>query len=556
MADASTRRTTADPDVVYALDWVVSSSGYVSASGWLVHHQTPVVSVALVLETHEGRQYIPGDYGRRRSDIPTTCRGQGQCGFVIFGSASNARPERIVLRANLASGDTCDVEIEVTAAADTTGHPPKLLRAISAPGWRARLTQRLWWSRVLLAHAASGGLRHLLRVRGRHAGRLRAARTPLPALEISALLDALRADRSPRPSLMIDNDLGGGTTLYREQWIRRRTGAGGVVVLLYYDFHGMRYVLRYVTATRDESFATDALDVLLLLATAVEFDGIVLNHVCSFPDPSLLARLLPVLTQVTGAPLTVAVHDYFSVCPSLNLLDDGGRFCGVPQIERCRQCLPNIRGETRRLTPWEDIDAWRAAWAPCLEAATTVLCFSHASQALLERAYPHLDGEKFRVQPHAVDYLPARAVTVNVEQPLHIGVVGEITTAKGAGIIGEMAQLIETQRLAAQITVIGTLQRGRETPVLRILGPYRREDLPQLIERCGANVFFLPSIWAETFSYVAEELMQLGVPVAVFDLGAPAERVARYPRGLLIDRIDAAHALQRLIAFHAELRTR
>jgi hypothetical protein len=28
----------------------------------------------------------------------------------------------------------------------------------------------------------------------------------------------------------------------------------------------------------------------------------------------------------------------------------------------------------------------------------------------------------------------------------------------------------------------------------------------------------LPSIWPETFSYVAEELMQLGVPLAVFDL--------------------------------------
>jgi len=66
----------------------------------------------------------------------------------------------------------------------------------------------------------------------------------------------------------------------------------------------------------------------------------------------------------------------------------------------------------------------------------------------------------------------------------------------------------------------------------------------------------LPSIWPETFSYVAEELMQLGVPLAVFNMGAPAERVAQYENGMVIDRVDAAHALQQLRAFHAKLRTR
>jgi hypothetical protein len=47
--------------------------------------------------------------------------------------------------------------------------------------------------------------------------------------------------------------------------------------------------------------------------------------------------------------------------------------------------------------------------------------------------------------------------------------------------------------------------------------------------------------------------MQLGVPLAVFDLGAPAERVAHYAPGLRIERVDAALALERLMAFHAAL---
>jgi glycosyltransferase involved in cell wall biosynthesis len=77
--------------------------------------------------------------------------------------------------------------------------------------------------------------------------------------------------------------------------------------------------------------------------------------------------------------------------------------------------------------------------------------------------------------------------------------------------------------------------------------------LADLVEGCGANVFLLPSVWPETFSYVAEELMQMGVPLAVFDLGAPAERVARYAEGLILKRIDAALALDELVLFHARL---
>ena len=116
--------------------------------------------------------------------------------------------------------------------------------------------------------------------------------------------------------------------------------------------------------------------------------------------------------------------------------------------------------------------------------------------------------------------------------------------------------MIRAQRLPARITVIGQLHGGHQSRELRILGPYQREALPDLVEDCGANVFLVPSVWPETFCYVADELMQLGVPLAVFNLGAPAERVARYENGLVIEQVDAAHALQRLITFHAERQAR
>ena len=36
-----------------------------------------------------------------------------------------------------------------------------------------------------------------------------------------------------------------------------------------------------------------------------------------------------------------------------------------------------------------------------------------------------------------------------------------------------------------------------------------------------------PSIWPESFSYVVQEIMLMGLPFVCFDLGAPAERVRK-----------------------------
>ena len=46
----------------------------------------------------------------------------------------------------------------------------------------------------------------------------------------------------------------------------------------------------------------------------------------------------------------------------------------------------------------------------------------------------------------------------------------------------------------------------------------------------------------------------MGMPVAVFDLGAPAERVKKYSKGLIIVKIDAEYALRKILGFTSEMR--
>jgi glycosyltransferase involved in cell wall biosynthesis len=354
---------------------------------------------------------------------------------------------------------------------------------------------------------------------------------------------------------MIDHNLGGGANLYRDGQVRRRRDSGIPVLTLYYNLPTMTYYLQYADREAERTFALDSLDALVYLVESVEIDEIVLNNAVSFDDPLMLATLLPYLKRVTGAKFTVALHDYFAICPSWTLLDDQGHFCRVPNIVRCRECLPNVSGNSSLFTDCKDIDRWRSTWGRCLQEATTILCFSRSSIELLHRAYPSLDPDKVELQPHGVEEFSKSEFRPDFATELHIGIVGDISAPKGADIVREIAGLIIQRSLPIKITVIGTVDRVSESRVLRITGPYKRQDLPRIIEMAGANVFFLPSICPETFSYVTAELIQLGLPLVVFNIGAQGEKVAKYGHGLVVDEVSAPAALEKLIAFHRQLQT-
>jgi len=134
-----------------------------------------------------------------------------------------------------------------------------------------------------------------------------------------------------------------------------------------------------------------------------------------------------------------------------------------------------------------------------------------------------------------------------------IGVVGKLNMQKGAQVVADLARLIERERLDTRIVVIGSLELAFRSPCLEVTGTYTRDDLAALVEKHGVNMFFFPSIWPETFSYVVAEICALGLPIVAFDLGAPAERLRGNPLARLVPRVEARAALDTLLEFHRSL---
>jgi glycosyltransferase involved in cell wall biosynthesis len=266
--------------------------------------------------------------------------------------------------------------------------------------------------------------------------------------------------------------------------------------------------------------------------------------------------------------LHMVVHDFFAVCPSVNLLDHRGRYCGIPEPSACDTCLSRLADsaeatEFSRLFAGKypevrsaGIGPWRKTWLEILGLMDTVVFPSASTRDLFRKAYPGLDPERCRVVPHEVPDLGWRATPGGSDRYLlEVCLIGEISDHKGARILDALLSRVMEESLPVRFRVIGTFLhawRHRNNPHLIETGLFHPADLPGLLDGQRIDLFFFPSIWPETFSYVVHEMMGTGLPVLATRIGAHGDALAGYPGAMLVDGFDADAFLERLLDFQRQ----
>jgi FkbM family methyltransferase len=525
---------TSDDELLYSIDSLSIKAGRVHSFGWAFHKNQKLASVTLVARVPGNEHRIPACYGSNREDVVRAhpCTNAQGCGFSLAGKLPFEAPSEIFFEVETETGEImlAPVSAEHVRQHRKGGSPTEpsieeVLDVTEKPSNDDALSSM-------------------------DDGRFK-AHTPVG---LQSFLCAARNSFDRQFVLLLDHNLGGGANQFRRELVRTILDNNRPILLLWYDLPRQDYMIDYIDLECEFRFRLDTPVSLLTIAEKLTFEEIFLNNVYSFEDTLAIAELLPTLKKITRAKLTVAIHDYLPICPSFTLIDHTGKFCGVPDLSRCEHCLPCHTGEFSHLIDQRGISVWRHTWSYCLSEADTILCFSDVSVGLVSRAYPELDRAKFVVRPHQVKYLPERKPCIDSAADINIGVVGHISVHKGALVVADLAAFIEQQHLAARITLIGTISPKPNSDVITVTGAYQVEELPNLIEKHRVNLFLFPSICPETFSYVCQELMQLEVPLAVYDFSAAAERVTRYGRGLILHGTDAEATMKSLIAFHEKLR--
>lgn len=351
---------------------------------------------------------------------------------------------------------------------------------------------------------------------------------------------AQRARQAGARSIVFDHAMGGGANHFREEKIAEMVAQGHEVLLVSPHLQSLSYEIAHCGGPGEQVARYPTLRACL--DALGDCEQVVVNDLVSFDDPlQVLAWIAERKAQ--GARTRFYLHDYFPACPVWTLVGRHGRYCGIPEFAECARCLPDNPTAFLSLLPKRDVPGWRRHWGLFLAAADEIVAFSKASVAVLGRAFPELDVDRIPVRPHSLAYLPARRVQFCLDAPLAIAIVGHITHAKGARVVGRMAEMIARDGLPIRLHIFGSIEQLAPDAVVSIHGPYEAEQLPALLERNRIGVGLLPSICPETYSYVTAELMALDLPLAVFDLGAPAERVRNYALGAIIPEPTAEAAL-------------
>jgi glycosyltransferase involved in cell wall biosynthesis len=538
------------PEVFSCVESLIVKDGAVFGFGWIFHEQQEIAALRLRLrltkDDTSSVEHVAATMGKSREDVQGKFVGQARAlhsGFVVLGAFPvAAQIDAIVLECSLADGSI--VEIPVASSS--------LIRfSSSAEGEKNKLMLRQFG--VFLKRGVrlirAGKLSSLVEKAGRYLkGRPRTAlRGPVDLVAI------FQEDERENLSVIVDHDLGGGANHYRNRLVDAIIEEGRSAIVMTYHVPTLSHMLIVRNKRVHLRYSIPDRQLFLEAVKQLSVSEIVYNTAVSFIKPDEIPQLLISLKALTGARLKILAHDFFLVCPSHFLLDYEGKYCHIPEASVCAKCLPRNQQGFATLFVERDIRKWRAIWGSLLAAADEIVAFSSNTAQLLIKAYPQLDRARVSITPHKVEHLASGPVRVRNTSPLCIGVVGHIGFHKGAAFVQALAREIKDRDANLKIVVIGSLEARCEPSVVSQTGAYQHHELAGMIEASGANVMLFPSICPETFSYVVHELIDLQLPVASFNFGAPAERLACYPNGLVLASMDPARVLDQLISFHCKI---
>jgi glycosyltransferase involved in cell wall biosynthesis len=533
-------------DLKWSVDSLIVRDNAYFGFGWIFDLKREITDLWFLIKEDGKTHRVATDFGKPRDDVAASFPSAPfapSSGYLIFGSPDSEVLGKVTLAlgGKYADGALFEVEIPERNVIYVDNNAESRNRLV-----RSQFFSLLKRGLVLLKHGKVSSLAEKAR-------RYLRGRPRVVMDDVQLFSQKLQDSEKENVSLIIDHDLGGGANDYRHRMVADKIASGTTVLIFTYHVATLSYVLIVKNARLDERFSISGYDFISKLAARVPLKELIYNTAVSFVRPSEVPQSIVELKRKYNLRLVVLVHDFFIVCPSHFLLDDQGKYCGIPEISRCQDCLQNNQQGFSSLFQARDMKLWRGLWGGVISAADEIQTFSNNSRTLLQKAYPSLDEIKVTVKPHRVDHLPPLKVHPSSHDVLTIGIVGRIGYHKGSKFVQQLAQEIKRRKLDVKIVVIGTVETNCDTSVLQQTGPYSHDQLGSLIASSGANIMFFSSIWPETFSYVVQELIEMGLPVASFNLGAPAERLASYSKGLVIDGTDLSVVLDQLLAFHKRI---
>ncbi len=366
-------------------------------------------------------------------------------------------------------------------------------------------------------------------------------------------LDTFSRGFSGRPVILwIDHALGGGTEVYSKRQFKVLRKKYDVLRLQYFP----RTELYHLTFAhnRHRIYTTYYIDEIADFLCGLGLHEIVVNNLVAYKNTTDMLKIIAwIKHRCGGARVSFRGHDFQAICPSFNLMNCDEQYCDLMYVGGCEKCWGQKRLADNQVSHnvlksgATTICAWRGAWGDFFEnTVDEVILFAEPIADIFVRAYPVIKP-KIKIIPHTVQNY--RRAKIKPHDGINIVVLGNISYQKGAGVIRDIATQLPDN---VNIIIVGEMKNAPDN--ITVHGKYRAKQLPRLMEKYNTDIVFIPSIWPETFSYTTSEAISMGLPIACFDMGAPAGRVRAYGRGLVLGEISPHKNLIQIIDFIKNMR--
>jgi GT2 family glycosyltransferase/glycosyltransferase involved in cell wall biosynthesis len=334
--------------------------------------------------------------------------------------------------------------------------------------------------------------------------------------------------------LFVSHSLGGGVRRHVEILAGRLRGRANVL-LLQPSERGALVSAPSLPGHGAAAIPADRTDALIRVLASAGVSRVHVHHVMGLDVD--LRRLIRGL----GVPFDVTVHDWFLVCPQVNLLPHlDGQYCGEPDQAGCNACIANRPSHGAR-----EILHWRASHAWLLREAERVLCPSEDAR---QRVARFGWGAKTVLAPHEpamAEPWTVRAPPLRSGEALRVVVLGVLAAQKGEASVRALAEATDAAEI--ELRLIGYPERELPRHLQRRIkasGPYEKGALPGLLAKARAHVAWFPAQWPETWSYTLSAAIVAGLPIVAARIGAFPERLAGRPLTWLVEP-DASAAVWR-----------
>lgn len=223
-------------------------------------------------------------------------------------------------------------------------------------------------------------------------------------------------------------------------------------------------------------------------------------------------------------PCILSFHDFYYICPTINLINGKGEYCEANCTSAAGRCPMDVSciKIPDHVPAWISRN-WRGPVKEILNKINAFVTTSQYTKELYEKVFPVLKN-RIRVYEHGRDFFYPREYCGNApgnNAKIKILLAGNISYNKGAQYISELLDIDRDGQI--EFHCIGSLPENLK-PRIKYYGRYIRDDFRNYVERIKPAYVGVFSVWPETYCHIMTEAFSCGIPCVVSDIGTLRER--------------------------------